>query len=477
MGTVFKKSFTKPLPDGAEVFTRDGVKAARWRVRGKVRIAPLTAAGDRVLIEAHTYTAKYRDAAGKVVEVATGCRDEQAAKQKLSRWLREVEQVKAGTLDPDALAVARKAAGPLADHLLAYERALVAAEVSDVYRGNVLRAVRRVAADCGITRLADLKRGPVEAWLAERVDEGMSARSRNAYREAVVAFANWCREDGRLSGHDLAKLPKADTKADPRRRRRSLTDDELGRLLEVAARRPLDDARTVRRGKRKGERAATLSAATVAKLEAAGRERALIYKTLVTTGLRCNELRTLTVGQLDLDGDHPRLTLEAANEKNGAGNAVALRSDVAAELRDWIADTGRGPTDPLFTVPAGLRRILDRDLTAAGIPKRDQRGRTIDVHAMRTTFATLLNRAGVAPRVAQAALRHSDIRLTMNTYTDEGLLDTHAAVNRLPGVARRGRPACPTACTGGVQAGSKPCSPGHTRSDERASGGRRRRRT
>ena len=33
-------------------------------------------------------------------------------------------------------------------------------------------------------------------------------------------------------------------------------------------------------------------------------------------------------------------------------------------------------------MPAGLVRILDRDLAAAGIPKRDDRGRTLDVHSV-----------------------------------------------------------------------------------------------
>lgn len=40
--------------------------------------------------------------------------------------------------------------------------------------------------------------------------------------------------------------------------------------------------------------------------------------------------------------------------------------------------------------------------------------------------------AGVAPRVAQAAMRHSDLKLTMNTYTDARLVDTASAVESLP---------------------------------------------
>ena len=51
---------------------------------------------------------------------------------------------------------------------------------------------------------------------------------------------------------------------------------------------------------------------------------------------------------------------------------------------------------------------------------------------MRTSFSTLLSKGGVAPRTAQAALRHSDIKLTMETYTDPKLLDVKGALDALP---------------------------------------------
>jgi hypothetical protein len=79
-----------------------------------------------------------------------------------------------------------------------------------------------------------------------------------------------------------------------------------------------------------------------------------------------------------------------------------------------------------------LVRILDRDLKLAGIAKRDERGRTLDVHALRHTFGTLLSKGGVTPRTAQAAMRHSTIDLTMNVYTDPKLLDVHGAMDSLP---------------------------------------------
>ena len=89
-------------------------------------------------------------------------------------------------------------------------------------------------------------------------------------------------------------------------------------------------------------------------------------------------------------------------------------------------------------MPTGLVRILNRDLKLAGIPKKDSRGWTIDVHAMRHTFGTLLSRGNVAPRTAQAAMRHSSIDLTMNVYTDPKLLDVAGALEALPKLSLAG---------------------------------------
>ena len=99
----------------------------------------------------------------------------------------------------------------------------------------------------------------------------------------------------------------------------------------------------------------------------------------------------------------------------------------------------------MFDVPHGLVKILDRDLITAGIARRvktqtgkwktdktDERGRTVDVHALRHTFGTLLSKGGVSPRTAQAAMRHSKIDLTMNVYTDPKLLDVAGAMEALP---------------------------------------------
>ena len=52
-------------------------------------------------------------------------------------------------------------------------------------------------------------------------------------------------------------------------------------------------------------------------------------------------------------------------------------------------------------------KTFKRDLGRAGIPFRDDNGRTVDLHAMKTTFVSWLGQHGVDPR-AQTILSHSD---------------------------------------------------------------------
>lgn len=78
-----------------------------------------------------------------------------------------------------------------------------------------------------------------------------------------------------------------------------------------------------------------------------------------------------------------------------------------------------------------------QDLALAKIPKVDADGCVVHIHALRHSFGTHLSLAGVSPRGAQAAMRHSDIAQTMNTYTDARLLDTAAAVEALKILPRK----------------------------------------
>ncbi|MEX2673516.1 MAG: tyrosine-type recombinase/integrase [Phycisphaeraceae bacterium] len=114
----------------------------------------------------------------------------------------------------------------------------------------------------------------------------------------------------------------------------------------------------------------------------------------------------------------------AQHEKAGRGASIPLRADLVEQLRAYLDDLKRrkGERLPLgtqlFPMPVDMIRVFDRDLAVAEIPKRDERDRVVDIHALRHTFGIHLARAGVSPRVAMAAMRHSSLELTVNVYTD-----------------------------------------------------------
>ncbi len=488
MSSIYRKLYTKSLPAGAELFTRQGRRFAKWKTsKGKTRTAPVTTGtdgSDRIVSRSRTFFAKYRDGQGIVrSDVPTGCHDEQSARAVLSDLVGRAQLVKAKVMSPSQASAADHADTPLERHLADYLAWLRV--FGNKGRGACAKTLysiehqfRRVMDDCRFRRLSDLRRDAFEQWLMTQHAKGMSARTRNTYRATLYGFANWCARRSsppRLSTNPFADVVRADQKTNRCHVRRSMTEVELIRLLSVAQNRPLAEygrkSEKIDPKQRKRQRDTwrlvpltfeTMDEAVerardklkdspdfIAELETMGRERALIYKTLVLTGLRKGELASVTIGQVQLEGDMPSIQLNAGAEKNRQGNSVPLRADLVADLSQWLGDrleTLYGPSKRfvgpmrealppdmrLFDVPAGLVRILDRDLKAAGIPKVDDRGRVLDVHALRTTFGTLLSKGGVSLRTAQEAMRHSDPKLTANVYTDPKLLDIAGALEALP---------------------------------------------
>jgi len=134
---------------------------------------------------------------------------------------------------------------------------------------------------------------------------------------------------------------------------------------------------------------------------------------------------------------------------------MPLRTDLAHRIQDWITTkTKLDPTKPLVKITSKrTAEMLKKDLALARAAwlkespsdqerqRREQssfltyqndQGQFADFHALRKTFITNLSRAGVSPKTAQLLARHSDINLTMNTYTMLGVLDQAAAIEALP---------------------------------------------
>ena len=453
MATVYKKKYPILMPEGAEIITRRDKRLARWHNgKGQVRTAEVVADG-RVEFVSDCWYIRYRDASGRMRRESTGCRDRQAAEKVLADKLTDVEKVKAGVMSHGEITAAGHLDVPIGRHTKNYLAHLSAKtvrgkRVSAKHVRHVRKQLARLVRECRLRTLRDINRDVVRRWMDKTAQTArdpedpkslpVSARTINMHRAAIVAFCNWCISEGRLAAHPLAGLPKAE-EAEPARKRRPLTEDEISRLLKAAQERPLRDALTIRRGKNKGKLLAKVSASERRRLQRVGQCRALVYKFMMLTGLRRSEAASVTVGALCLDEDSPYVHVEGKHAKSGRAATLPLRGDLADDLRKHIARMAEAnreavsPDTPLFDIDwRNLLRTFNLDLAAAGIPKRDAQGRTVDVHSLRHTFATLLARNGVSPGVAQRLMRHSDIRLTMNTYTHLDLADTASAVASLP---------------------------------------------
>jgi integrase len=387
------------------------------------RVPKGTPGSRKVRTKSRKWYGQYTDADGQRRRVPL-CTDKAAARQLLAALERDTDRGRAGLTDRRAAHGAR----PLDEHLADYEASLRNRGVSAKHLTETMRRLRAVVAGCGARAVGDLAPEAVERFLAGLAAKGTGPRTRNTYLTSSKAFLNWCADQGR-AGRDVLR-PVRSAPEEPRRRRRALGAAELVRLLEAARARPLQEALTVRKGPRRGERYAAVRDGVRRRLERLGRERALIYKAAVLTGLRRGELAALRVHHLDLSGRALRLPGEFT--KNGKDAELPLRDDLAADLEAWLADAGKRASDPVFDVPDRMNKILRRDLAWAGIPYKDERGRVFDFHALRHTTASHLGRAKVAPRVAQGIMRHSHIKLTMQTYADPELMDRAEAMTALP---------------------------------------------
>lgn len=164
------------------------------------------------MIEAATCTAKYRAADGTIHEFATGCRDRQAAQSILNELERRSELVKSNVMTAGESSISDHASTPLAGHFPTYRAHQVAKGLSAVPIAKTDSRLNRLAIECVFRRLADLSAVGLTGWLRQQLEVGMSAPTRNEYRQEMVGFANWCIRTRRLSGNPFADVPPANAK-------------------------------------------------------------------------------------------------------------------------------------------------------------------------------------------------------------------------------------------------------------------------
>lgn len=440
MAGLFKKVYTKPIPADAETFTRKGVEYARFKGRnGKARTERLTDDGARLLLETETWYFRLRLSDGGYQAVNTGCKDRTTAEQFAANVQTEQDKIRAGVFTKKEANAAKHGRDALQVAIDAYLDSMTARGKADKTILEWRRYLESVYKSLDWRTLKDIDKTAMDAYLEQERRNGRGARSCNAYAVAWTAFGNWLANTGKTAVNPVAGLVRFDERADRRHIRRAFTLPELQALCEAAEQRPLQERQTNRGSK------AELKPETVDALQWLGRTRALAYRALAFTGLRWNELRSITIGAAHLDAEPAFLLLEAASEKNRKGAQIPLQHELRQALKEYRDDRikrlagdcsafpGAFDGQTLFDgLPDKMSKVFDADLAAAGIAKTDGAGRVLDVHGLRVTFGTMLARAGVGLATAQRLMRHSTPALTANVYTILELTDTGAAVNALP---------------------------------------------
>src|SRR5262249_6298566 len=161
---------------------------------------------------------------------STECTNEVAARSILLKWEQTEEKIKAGVLTAAEVDTSKHQRTPIKEHFAAFDVHLSAKGASAIHRTYTKRYLDRIADECPFGMLGDLKRETFERWLVKLASEDTGAKARNHYRGALVSFCNWCVTTNRLTVNPFRGIPKANEKADRRRLRRSMTEDELSAL-------------------------------------------------------------------------------------------------------------------------------------------------------------------------------------------------------------------------------------------------------
>ena len=162
-----------------------------------------------------------------------------------------------------------------------------------------------------------------------------------------------------------------------------------------------------------------------------GELRARAYLVSFFTGLRRQELGSLTPRSFRLDDDQPTLTVEAACSKHRRKDTLPMHPELVSMVREWVRDLG--PDDLLFPRIERKKTWLDgEEGSGAGRhPLRDAGG-----HRRLPCRRPALPHHRAAPdgasiMEAKELARHADIRQTVK-YTHIGMEDRAEALAGLP---------------------------------------------
>jgi integrase len=357
---------------------------------------------------AKRWTVQLRMPDGTLVQ-RVGFTDKGATRQLEARMVREAERKEVGL--HDQFGKAKRT--PLHDHIDAFLLAMQSGTLARRRHGKptdrwIERVRRRLAylfRLLGASRLEHLSQGEAETVLVERVRAGWSDKTRDDHAALLRQFGSWLVDDQRAAVNPFHRLRPTRNEASKTFRRHALTVAELEQLVAAAEVRgpqqyakvnPWDDVRL-------------------------GSEPAI--------DVRAGTTKSKRRARLELPA-----WLGALLQQMRARRAAILGGPPPAHERLFAATSYRHITDQLRADAIFAR--LGRLDPESGRVLTDG-GKTIDLHALRGTLATLAAEVGMPVKLLQQHMRHSDIRITMEVYAQVRSGAMREQVELLPAPVQR----------------------------------------
>ena len=326
---------------------------------------------------------------------------------------------------------------PLKEHLAEWHKTLKATGITKKQADQLLSRVLRIFDDCNFVLWPDISASKLTQCIdgiqkTVNTKDGVkelgpaSEHTKRHFVRACKQFCKWAVQDGRANTNPIEHISRS---AAVETERRALTSDEIEVLLYYIR-----------------------QSGSIFKLS--GEERVLLYRFAIETGLRADEIRSLT--RLSFDFKQRTVSVASTDTKNKKPAVLPLKAAMVEEIKERVRNLM--PTASVFRVPENSARMLQKDLQETRkkwikdvVQDPDEHRRRVEsdflkvqtaegkivFHSLRHTFSSLLAQSGVHPKIAQELMRHSSIDLTMSIYTHAQAEHVAAAVDALPEFGHR----------------------------------------